>query len=88
VRWLIPRACSKKISAVEKRDIFVEMGYGGPRYALVEKLVAKLIKEPMMEHTITAEQCCDTFDLLRAPAQTIGSGLISFGERSSRRRDG
>jgi hypothetical protein len=54
----------EKISTVEKRDIFVEMGYGGPRQAPVEKLVdVELMKEPMMQHPIAAEQCRDTFDL-------------------------
>ena len=66
----------EKIPTVEKRDIFVEMGYGGPRYAPVEKLVdVKLIKEPMMQHSITAEQCRDTFDLCGFVRQKLASLL-------------
>jgi hypothetical protein len=64
VRWLMPRACSKK-SRLWRRIIFlVEMGYGGPRQSPVEKLVdVELMKQPVTQYPVTAEQCRDTLDL-------------------------
>jgi hypothetical protein len=40
------------------------MGYGGPRQSPVEKLVdVELMKQPVTQYPVTAEQCRDTLDL-------------------------